>query len=79
MFTIRRVNAIGNVFHFGLQNQWRIEWQAGVGGYKLRTYKTLTGARATAEWLAEQYPGQTISILDAEGRVLETRTYPGNN
>ena len=76
-FSIRRVNAIGNVFWLGLRGNWYIEWQSGIGGYKLQTYKTRKGAVRAAEAAAKAWPSQTVSVLDSDKRVVETFSYNG--
>lgn len=81
MFYLRRTNTIGNVFFVGLTGEWHIEWRAGIGGYKVKTYKTLAGAKRAADTIAKAYPSQTVSVMTDEGgtRVVATFGYPARS
>jgi hypothetical protein len=79
MFYLRRTNIIGNIFFLCLGAEWRMQWNTGIGGYKVHTFKTQKGAARRADEIAKAHPGQTVSVLTDEGypgRVVETFGYP---
>ncbi len=75
-FWVRRTNPVGNIFALGLRGQWHIRWNAGYGGYKIHTYKTVNRAKAAADALAKEHPGDTVSVLDYDNHIVETYGYP---
>jgi hypothetical protein len=77
-FYIRRTNAVGNVWFLRPNGEWAIQWQGGVGGYKLQTWKTPTGARRIAAQLSVSFRGHSISVMtdDPSTRPVETFFMP---
>lgn len=78
-FYIRRTNAIGNVFYLRPNGEWIIEWQGGVGGYKLHTWKTERSARWRAVQLSMSFKDESISVVTDTPTPRVVETYVGGN
>lgn len=72
MFTIRRCNFVGNLFYLGLKpDDWHLQLSHG-NGSKPRPYKSVGRAMDAAQKASIVFPKDSVSVMDAEGRVVQT-------